>query len=238
MKIKNILLLFASKWVGLWRRWQVWRARLYTKRYMPELLVAYAAFSRMGQSGSPRQPFKGWDLWKILQSIQPKSVVELGSGTTSAIFALWSIKSGAAYTAFEHHEDWAKITSQCLSAANLTPSAGSGVICVPSRVNEDQESVGFGQELPAAADFLYVDGPPCILEDGRKVANNDATRFLDRGLFPKAIVVDGRIETVDLILKHPAITRYLFKPSLAYCIRKGLFIQALAGREHSLFLRK
>lgn len=238
MKIDSTPLFLASKWVGLCRRWQLKEAQRFTAQNTPELLVAYAAFSQAQQSGSPRQPFKGRDLWRILQAVQPKSIVELGSGTTSAVFSLWSQKFGASYAAFEHHEGWSKVTSQCLDQAGLAPTAGPGVVCVPTQLNEDQTSIGFKQPLPSDVDLLYVDGPPCVLENGRKVPNDDATRLLDRRIFPKAIVVDGRVETVDLLLKHPAIAQYAFNPGLAYCLRKGLFIQALTGREHSIFLRK
>ena len=238
MKIGSAPLFLATKWVGMCRRWQLREARRFTSQSTPDLLVAYAAFSQAQQSGSPRQPFKGRDLWKILQAVQPKSIVELGSGTTSAVFALWSQKFGVSFTAFESHEGWSKVTSQCLAQAGLTPAAGLGVVCVPTQLKEDQSSIGFEQPLPSDVDLLYVDGPPCVLESGRKVPNDDAARLLDRGILPKAIVVDGRGETVDLLLKHPAAARYVFTPGLAYCVRKGLFIQALVGREHSVFLRK
>jgi hypothetical protein len=105
-------------------------------------------------------------------------------------------------------------------------------------VRADQSSIGFELPLPQDADFLYIDGPPCVLEGGRKVPNDDATRLLDQGNLPKTITVDGRVETVDLLLKHPAIAQYSFFPGLAYCLRKGFFRQALAGREHSIFIRK
>lgn len=238
MKIDSISLLLASKWVGLCRRWQLKEAQRFTAQRTPELLLAYAAFSKAQQSGSPRQPFKGRDLWRILEAIQPRHIAELGSGTTSAVFALWAQKFGACYTAFEHHEGWSKVTSHCLEQAGLAPAAGPGVVCVPTQLSEDESSIGFKQPLPPDVDLLYVDGPPCVLADGRKVPNDDATRLLDQGILPKAIVVDGRVETVDLLLKHSAIAQYVFKPGLAYCLRKGLFIQALAGREHSAFLRQ
>jgi hypothetical protein len=238
MKIDSTPLLLATKWVGLKRRWQFRAAQKATSQNAPELLVAYAAFGRAQQSGSPRQPFKGWDLWKILQAVRPQSIVETGSGTTSAVFALWSQRSGASYTAFEHYEGWAQVSIQCLTEAGLAPAAGRGIVCIPTQIKPDQSSVGFEQPLPQDADFLYIDGPPCVLEGGRKVPNDDATRLLDQGNLPKAIVVDGRVETVDLLLKHPAIAHYSFFPSLAYCLRKGLFRKALAGREHSIFIRK
>jgi hypothetical protein len=238
MKIDSTGLWLATKYVGIKRIWQFKIARKATRKDAPQLLVAYAAFGRTQQSGSPRQPFKGWDLWKVLQVVRPQSIIELGSGTTSAVFALWSQRSGASYTSYEHCKEWADVTVQCLTEAGLAPAAGEGIICVPTQVSDDHSSVGFKQPLPHDSELLYIDGPPCVLDSGQKVPNDDATRLLDSGALPKAIVVDGRVETVDLLLKHPAIGRYTFLPGLAYCLSKGLFRQVLAGREHSVFLRK
>jgi predicted O-methyltransferase YrrM len=136
MKINSVFMRLATKWVGFHRRWQVQKARRFTAETTPELLDAYAAFLDANQSGSPRQPFKGWDLWKILDAVKPKPIVELGSGTTSAVFALWSNKHDASYTAFEHHDGWARITSQCLARARLLTSSSSSVICVPAGGHE------------------------------------------------------------------------------------------------------
>lgn len=207
-------------------------------RDAPQLSVAFAEFAQANQSGASRQPFKGRDIWCILEQVKPTSIVELGSGTTSAVFALWAQRHTARYTAYEHHEGWCKVTARCLESAGLNTAPGPGIVVHPIEPSEGETSVGFCEPVPADVDFLYVDGPPCVLESGTKVPNHDATRMLDRGILPKAIVVDGRTETVDLLLRHSAIDRYVFKPGLAYCLRKGLFLQALAGREHTIFLLK
>lgn len=115
---------------------------------------------------------------------------------------------------------------------------GGGILCVPTRLAEDRSCIGFRNPLPLDTDFIYVDGPPCVLDDGRKVPNDDVSRLLDAGGRPAAIVVDGRLETVDLLLQHPAIAGYDFEPGLAYCLRRGLFLQGLAAREHTVFIRK
>jgi hypothetical protein len=87
-------------------------------------------------------------------------------------------------------------------------------------------------------DFVYVDGPPCRLEDGRKVPNDDVVRLFDAGGWPRVIVVDGRIDTVDLIRFHPEGWRYRFLPSFVYCLRRGLWLEGLAAREHTLLVRE
>lgn len=225
-----------SKLVGAKRRLRRLEARLFNARHAPELATAYEAFARHTQISSNRQPLKGRDLWGLLERFSPGNIVELGSGTTSAIFALWTRRNGSRYRAFEHHSGWAAVTEDCLETAGLANGAAA-VTVVPTRVAPGGEAIGFAEAVPRECDFLYVDGPPCRLADGRKVPNDDVVRLLETGGRPTAIVIDGRFETVDLIRKHPAAREYDFRPSFEYCIGRGLWSRALGGREHTVFSR-
>lgn len=233
----SLIRICCSKWVALKRHWEYREARRFTKIHTPELIVAYAAFSNSMQSGSPRQPYKGRDLWRILEQVRPQNIVELGSGTTSAVFALWAERYSASYAAFEHHPHWAKVTQSALNKAGVLKKKAP-IRVVNSRVREDQGATGFVEKLPLGSDFIYVDGPPCKLDSGRKVPNDDVVRFFDAGGKPKAIVIDGRLETVDLIASHPTAKDYRIQRSFVYCLRRGLWKEAMSGREHTLFLRK
>jgi len=225
-----------SKYVGLRRRIQLVEARRFTKERTPELADAYRAFAQASQSGASRQPFKGRDLWRILESARPRSIVELGSGTTSAVFALWAKRHSASYLAFEHDSHWAKVTEDCLRQVELVQRE-STVRHVQSGVHDEGRATGFADPLPVDVDFVYVDGPPCLLPNGRKVPNDDVTRLFDAGGTPRVIVVDGRLETVDLIRRHRRAAEYRFFPSFVYALRRRLWWDALAGREHSVLVR-
>ena len=235
--MRNLLSFAIGKYVAAIRRLQEAEARKFTRSHTPELIGAYQAFAEASQSGAGRQPFKGRDLWRILEATKPASIVELGSGTTSAVFALWARRAAAHYVAFEHDPHWADVTGSCLARFDLVDGEGSRVKHVPSRVREDQGATGFIEEISADAELVYVDGPPCRLSNGRKVPNDDVTRLFDSGGLPRVIVVDGRLDTVDLIRSHPRGARYRFLPSFVYSVRRGLWLSAIAGREHSVFIR-
>jgi hypothetical protein len=235
--MENLYRLSVTKLVGLQHRWLRRTARYETVREMPQLLRAYKAFEVAQQSGSKRQPFKGWDVWQQLVRFKPMHIVELGSGTTSAVFALWRQRTDAKYVCFEHHPAWAEVTERCLREANLITGA-SPVQVVPARDDPHRGTTGFAQDIPNAADFIYVDGPPTRLPNGKKVGGDDVYRLLDTGARPAAIVVDGRSETVDLIRSHPAAANYLFEPGYVHAMRNGMWQQALQGREHSIFSRR
>ena len=219
------------------RRIENVEARMFTRAHTPELLRAYEAFAEASQSGVARQPFKGRDLWRILEATTPASIVELGSGTTSAVFALWAARKATLYRAFEHDARWAAVTTDCLKRGRVLEGGASAIRHVMSRVREDGGATGFVDPLPRDADFIYVDGPPCRLESGRKVPNDDVTRLLDAGGQPRVIVIDGRLETVDLIRSHPRGSGYRFLPSYVYALRKGKWRDAIAGREHTILIR-
>jgi hypothetical protein len=105
-------------------------------------------------------------------------------------------------------------------------------------VAEGEASTGFSLPVPLDVDFVYVDGPPCVLESGRKVPNDDVIRLFDAGGRPRTIVVDGRIETVETIRRHPVGQDYEFQASHDYGIHNGHLLDTLRGREHSVFRRR
>lgn len=225
-----------TKLAGLRRRRDDAQARRETKAAMPELLAAYEAFARGQQSGSVRQPFKGWDLWRILEDARPRYIAEMGSGTTSAVFALYARRRGARYLCFEHSPDWAKVTRDCLAEAGLMGEEIE-IRAVDSREDPERPATGFVEPIPVDADFVYVDGPPCPIRDGVKWPNDDVVRLLEAGGRPSFVVVDGRVETVDLIRCHPEATDYRVQPSFVYSLRRGTLSEALGFREHSILRR-
>ena len=223
-----------GKALALQRRGASRRAEIETRRQTPELLAAYAEFSKGNQSGSPRQPFKGWDLWRILEQSRPRKIVELGSGTTSACFALYARRQGVEYQCFEHSPEWAKVTADSLAKAGLD-GEGIQVRTVASRIDEERQCSGFVEQLPNDADFVYIDGPPCPVRNGRKWPNDDIVRLFDSGGRPATIVVDGRISTVDLIRGHAAGGQYEVDLSYVYAFRNGRIGDALRFEEHTVF---
>lgn len=233
--IQQTLGFLARKVAGARRRLRTRQARRATAQ-LPELQKAYSGFKQAHQISSNRQPLKGWDLWHLLSLHQPKFVVEMGSGTTSAVFALWTKRHNARYLAYEHHPQWAEVTVDSLRRAGLIDSAAPPVLVVSSELRPGGQATGFVEPIPAEADFVYIDGPPCRLDDGRKVPNDDIIRLFDTGARPKVIVLDGRWETVDLIKSHPVSKHYRCFLDYGYCYTRGMWTGTLTGREHTLFL--
>lgn len=169
----------------------------------------------------------------ITGNVSTLNIAEMGSGTTSGVFALWSEKHGAKYICYQHHPEWAKITESCLRGTGLVKGE-SPVRVIPSRASGDQLAIGFVETIPEDADFIYIDGPPCKLENGIQVPEDDMVRLLDNGHRPKTIVVDSRLEAFDLIRKREVGKTYDFTPSLVYCLRRGRYLDAITASEHAV----
>ena len=213
----------------------LFKANSFTKKKYPEINFSYGQFKINGQISAGRQPIKGYDLWKLLIKYKPSNIVELGSGTTSAIFSLYSKKFIAKYIAFESFDSWREVTINSIS--NIS-GFNENILFVPSQVNNNSSATLFTKIIPSDVELLYIDGPPCTLENGSKVPNYDIILAFDKGILPKIIVVDGRHETIDLILKHDYIIKYDFYPSFSYSVDNNLFFDGLYCREHSFFVRK
>lgn len=225
-----------GKVFALQRRLARLQARRFTRKHTPILFEAYEAFGTTSQSGVPRQPLKGWELWKILERFRPRKLIELGSGATSAVFALYANTYRADYLCLEHSPEWAAVTERCLRQAGLIGER-SPIEVSEMYVADDGSASGFKTDLSPDFDFVYVDGPPCPIIGGVKRPNNDVVRLFEAGGLPRCIVVDGRLETVDFIRGHARGVQYQFLPSYVYSARRGAWRGALGFREHTILYR-
>lgn len=216
------------------------KAKFFFNKFYKEVIFSFEKFSEYGQisssSKNSRQPIKGYDLIRILDKYNPNYICELGSGTTSAVFLAWSKKNNAVYKAYESFEKWTTVTKSSIN--HIEKELDETILHIPSLVSPQKNSTRFSNLIPESSDFVYIDGPPCVLENGIKVPNDDIILFFDSGYKPQIIVIDGRLETVDLINNHENSSNYNFYPSYQYSRKNRLFISSLNFREHSIFVLK
>ena len=82
---------------------------------VPEYAQVMDALTEGGASGAKRYPWRELDLLKVLDSVRPRRIVELGSGGSTAIFAAWVRETpGASLVSYDHSMEWIDLTRQAL----------------------------------------------------------------------------------------------------------------------------
>jgi hypothetical protein len=203
----------------------------------------FVAFNSSGNAvGVKGHPWRALDQFKALDASNPKSIVELGSGTSTGIFSHYvNNTENASLYSLDESEIWGDLTQKALDDFGVTPHSSIKLETV--RALENEMGTYYDIRLPKEIDLLYIDGPVVKKVEGKKTANQDIIHLFNRGVFPKAIMVDGRHDTVDAILSHEAGKKYSFIPSSLYIARKnmGLFTTirfSFKYYRHSLLLSK
>lgn len=106
--------------------------------------------------------FGGWSIDRIgaqyvidmLDTYQPKSILDVGSGISTAIFADWAKDNDAKVTTLEHSSYYKNQTEKLLKKHKL-----KGNILL-SNLIKTEHGYFYSSELPIAIDFVLVDGPP------------------------------------------------------------------------------
>lgn len=132
---------------------------------------------------------KNLHLLELLESTQPRRILELGSGTTTATFNYFAGSTGASVTTIESSAAWLELVR------SRVPFAEAGAIFHRDvRTDKLRGCSEFeGLDNLKGYDFVYVDGPPIPPEC---TFNSDIVTLLERGERPRWIVFDSRWETV------------------------------------------
>jgi len=173
----------------------------------PRVLDAYQFISKQSGSVSREPIFRAADLIAWLGRLQPKTIQELGSGRSSVVFAAWCAKNGAQHIAYEQRDYWRDIVEEAISIAG-----GLGTVVHVPMVRVGGIGAKFTKVLAAEIDLVYVDGPSgedrtYHTHDGRCI-NMDVPEHLRAGHRPKAILIDGRQNTRDLLWGMPEAHEY------------------------------
>lgn len=197
----------------------------YIKREFPKVYACQLASRSDGGLVGGYQFCRLWEIDRILRAAKPESVLELGCGTSSAMFASHMV-SPTRFVTVEQSAYW---LDRMLAASgdlreSMTPKLAA------TRFFEFGGEPVVHYELEDESryyDMVYVDGPynvpPSDLPEhlrrrafdlepnGGNLACVDVELMWCRGLFPRIIVVDGRESTLRRLRRVDA-GRYDFSP--------------------------
>ena len=138
-------------------------------------------------------PIKLLELWDILNREQPSSIIELGSGCTTLVFAEYCDQRGINFVSVDESEEWQSVIRQSI------PSRA-----VEWRVHKPQWVLGRSavcyRNLDVSQAFVYVDGPSNRVDNGCAICI-DVLDGMKRGTID-TVMFDIRRETVRFMAEE------------------------------------
>ncbi|MEX2526771.1 MAG: hypothetical protein WEA09_03975 [Gemmatimonadota bacterium] len=153
-----------------------------------------------GALSHPLQAYKLWELERTLFELEPRRILELGTGSTTPIFAAYVLgHPDASLVAVDETERWIHHTRELLPEEARTSNQVK-LHHSPRVVTSGPGGVEIRYEALPEGDFdlVFVDGPSLQGEDGRKIlgaVNSDVRELVHRSP-PATVVVDMRRDTV------------------------------------------
>ena len=172
---------------------------------------------------------------QILRRYDVESVREMDSGRTTYFFNLYP---GLDVVSYEQDERWRDVVLAYYEKIGLRSPR-----IVRSDVEHCKDGGRFVSLQDTKCDLLYIDGPYVDRNSGElakrtgKPAYYDFERILDAHL-PKVIMVEGRTNTVNELLRSPYAANYHFRGELTWALERNRYLHALRLSRHSIFVRK
>lgn len=145
--------------------------------------------------------YKYLHLHRLLERYKPRMILEFGSGSSTGVFAEYTQNENTFAWTVEDNPVWLKNTQDSMgnAADRIT------FILAPAENQRGNPSRCFYRfETDQAFDFVYIDGPPLVVDgkDDGTAVNWNVVQLIESGYAPRIIVVDGRVSTVQYLVKN------------------------------------
>lgn len=148
------------------------------------------------------------EISRFLRRYAPTTVCELGSGTSTAMFAHF-IRDPKRFVTVEESEYWQKRMYESIGDLrhDITGVRADRIVAV----RDDESTTHYDIDHSKAYDLVYVDGPSSQPMEGDRnlkikdpnghMPNIDVELFWKNGCYPKIILIDGRRSTVRRLIQ-------------------------------------
>lgn len=180
--------------------------------YLPGIAPFIEATRERFGGLDPRVSWKLLELAQYLERLQPRVVVEFGTGLTTWVQARWAVASGARVHAIEEspeHIDFVRDHLAASAGAVDFVHAASERIDVDGDLSCRYQRQGLILGEVAAVDLVYVDGP-----DNRATGHpgglvcRDVIEMCQAGPLVREILFDLRLPTAHALARSPVGLRY------------------------------
>ena len=180
----------------------------------------------MPQFPCARQYWRAVSIMIIVGKANPMVVCELGGGSTLSFLYFLSKKSTV--ITLESDSLWLKHVQKWTSGDVRHKFIQSDIVF-------NGVSVHYKESIPSDCDFVYVDGPPNLIDNVAYPCSDVVNMF--GSIVPRTVVVSVRNSTAQLILSHPSAVVYDFSPGTRYAFEKRNVLDFLHFSYHSVFRR-
>ena len=208
---------------------------VYTYFSDSRLLKFYNMLRSGNAIGTRSQPWRGYDILCVLKKHKPKQIAEMGSGTSTAVFASYLNRNDGHLVTYEQSSKWNKITMNALSKTGLKNDK-INIELIPSE--ESKKGSRFTKEIDRNSDFIYIDGPVTVKVNGQKMPCLDIIKFFNDGNYPDVIMIDGRYDTVKAIMVHPVSENYDVSLEYGMAYKERNLKEFLRFQRHTIFTKK
>ncbi|HIG31247.1 MAG TPA: glycosyltransferase [Verrucomicrobiales bacterium] len=116
----------------------------------------------------PRLRWTGWSMTRLsaghlcdrLEALKPMRILELGSGTTTAMLAAFAAETGAKLVTLEHKPNFLEKTRNLLASLNLADAVDLCLAPLAPFRHKNTEWMFYDRVPPGPYDFVLIDGPP------------------------------------------------------------------------------
>lgn len=115
---------------------------------------------RAAWSGWALDPWTAHELAATLHRLQPRVVVETGSGASTVLLAEYAHRTGATVVSYEHHAVYAATTEQRLKQDGLSDHVDLRLAHLTDVPTPAGNKPWYAAPLPPHVDFALIDGPP------------------------------------------------------------------------------
>lgn len=165
-------------------------------RFADEILTAFHS----GGGLAPRmQAYKLVSLNRLLEAEKPRSILELGSGSSTVVFARYATRNNASFVTVDESQEWLENTLSMLTTFGVRDAVTSYVR--KKRIDVSLNTASYIDLPTTSADFVLIDGP-ALEENGTKHIHAVCTDVLEMIPDPKTIIIDIRKPTVERLEKE------------------------------------
>lgn len=121
---------------------------------------------------NPKAPHSEWsisetlaiELAGYLERVQPRRILEIGSGFSTAVLGAYAARHGAKVVSLEHEQRYHKLTTEGLAELALGRSVDLKLAPLrPRQFGNHEPYQWYDVALDGKFDFVFVDGPPKVM---------------------------------------------------------------------------